>query len=216
MRGMKEEEWKKMFEGYCGEGATDTRDKYYMPLPVWTGGNVYFNGAKPADCEKDFVIDDEHTVLAVRTFLTDYLGYRFFIENEKTELFAGVYHNLGYALYGQAFYQEALEYYEKALEIVEKVLGKEHPYTATTYNNIAGVYEDQGDYGEALEYYLKAFKVYLDKFGMKHPSTSTIFENMKSAYESGKEPETFWPWLLPLLDEKQRAAVLEWVQNQQN
>ncbi|MCQ2426073.1 MAG: glycoside hydrolase family 55 protein [Lachnospiraceae bacterium] len=30
-------------------------------------------------------IDDEHTVLAVRAFLTDYLGYRFFAENGKAE-----------------------------------------------------------------------------------------------------------------------------------
>ncbi|MBR1848927.1 MAG: right-handed parallel beta-helix repeat-containing protein [Lachnospiraceae bacterium] len=57
---MTEKVWKSYFEGYCGEGAADTRDKYYMPLPVWTGGNVYFNGAKPCDIEEDFVVDTEH------------------------------------------------------------------------------------------------------------------------------------------------------------
>lgn len=59
---MKEDEWKSYFEGYCGEGSEDTRDKYYMPLPVWTGGNVYFNGAKPCDIEEDFTVDTEHEV----------------------------------------------------------------------------------------------------------------------------------------------------------
>lgn len=59
---MKEDEWKSHFEGYCGEGSTDTRDKYYMPLPVWTGGNVYFNGAKPCDIEEDYTIDNEHEI----------------------------------------------------------------------------------------------------------------------------------------------------------
>ena len=59
---MTEEEWKSNFAGYCGEGSTDTRDKYYMPLPVWTGGNVYFNGAKPCDIEEDYVVDNEHEV----------------------------------------------------------------------------------------------------------------------------------------------------------
>ena len=59
---MTEKEWKSHFEGYCGEGSTDTRDKYYMPLPVWTGGNVYFNGAKPCDIEEDYTIDNEHEV----------------------------------------------------------------------------------------------------------------------------------------------------------
>lgn len=59
---MTEEEWLSYFEGYCGEGSTTTRDKYYMPLPVWTGGNIYFNGAKPCDIEKDYVVDTEHKI----------------------------------------------------------------------------------------------------------------------------------------------------------
>ena len=52
-------------------------------------------------------------------------------------------------------YQQALEYYRKALAIRERVLGTDHPSTATTYNNIAGVYSDLGDYQQALEYQKK-------------------------------------------------------------
>lgn len=59
---MTEEQWKACFEGYCGEGAPQNRDRYYMPLPVWTGGNVFFNGAKPADVEEDFTLDTEHHI----------------------------------------------------------------------------------------------------------------------------------------------------------
>lgn len=59
---MKEAEWKSYFEGYCGEGSKDTRDKYYMPLPVWTGGNVFFNGAQPCDIEADFTVDTQHHI----------------------------------------------------------------------------------------------------------------------------------------------------------
>ena len=59
---MTEEKWKSYFEGYCGEGDADGRDKYYMPLPVWTGGNVFFNGAKPCDIEADGTVDTEHIV----------------------------------------------------------------------------------------------------------------------------------------------------------
>ena len=33
-----------------------------MPLPVWTGGNVFFNGAKPCDIEQDYTKDTEHEV----------------------------------------------------------------------------------------------------------------------------------------------------------
>ena len=45
-------EWSKAFEGYCGMGAPDT-DKYYEKLPIWAGGNVYLNGARPWEKETD-------------------------------------------------------------------------------------------------------------------------------------------------------------------
>ncbi len=59
---MKEDEWKHMFDGYCGEGSEVSRDRYYMPLPVWTGGNVFFNGARACDIEENGTVDGEHKV----------------------------------------------------------------------------------------------------------------------------------------------------------
>ena len=59
---MKEDEWKACFEGYGGEGSKLSRERYYIPLPVWTGGNVFFNGAKPCDIEEDYTVDDEHEI----------------------------------------------------------------------------------------------------------------------------------------------------------
>ena len=50
---VKEETWLSYFEGNCAEGSETSRDRYYMPLPVWAGGNVYFNGAKPWNLEDD-------------------------------------------------------------------------------------------------------------------------------------------------------------------
>lgn len=55
------EEWDKEFDGYCGMGS-DPSDRYYMHLPVWTGGNIYYNGARPCDKEKDFIADTENHV----------------------------------------------------------------------------------------------------------------------------------------------------------
>lgn len=40
----------------------EERDKYYDLLPVYSGGNIYFNGAEPYDGEKDYVKDDEHHI----------------------------------------------------------------------------------------------------------------------------------------------------------
>lgn len=38
------------------------RDVFYDHLPVYTGGNVYFNGAKPCDVEKNYRVDHEYTI----------------------------------------------------------------------------------------------------------------------------------------------------------
>lgn len=55
------EEWEKQFDGYCGMGS-GASDRYYNPLPIWTGGNVFFNGALPCDKEQDFFEDTQHVV----------------------------------------------------------------------------------------------------------------------------------------------------------
>lgn len=59
---MTQAQWESCFEGYCGEGSPDNRDRYYMPLPVWMGGNVYFNGAEPADIDPDATVDTGHHI----------------------------------------------------------------------------------------------------------------------------------------------------------
>ncbi len=50
------EEWIKQFDGYCGMGSVTT-DRYYNPLPVYAGGNVYFNGAKAMKKERDAIVN---------------------------------------------------------------------------------------------------------------------------------------------------------------
>ena len=55
------EEYCELFEGYCGMGSAPS-DRYYTMLPVWTGGNIYFNGAKPVSKEKDAYVDNDHKV----------------------------------------------------------------------------------------------------------------------------------------------------------
>jgi len=47
------DEWNRQFEGWCGMGATGFPNKYYSHLPVWTGGNIFFNGAQPAAKEEN-------------------------------------------------------------------------------------------------------------------------------------------------------------------
>ena len=79
----------------------------------------------------------------------------------------------------QGDYDKALEYLLKALAIREKVLGTEHPSTATSYNNIGMVYDNQGDYDKALEYFQKASEICEKVFGPEHPYTQTVRENIE-------------------------------------
>ena len=128
-------------------------------------------------------------------------------DEEETEEISLLYHFLGWGFNELADYDQALEYYGKALDIVEKVLGKEHPDTATTYNNIAGVYDNKGDKDSlnlALEYHRKALGTFEKVFGKKHLMTKLTFNNMSEAYRKSGNPESFEDWL-----EGRRTAISE-------
>ena len=47
------EEWDHEFDGYCGMGSP-LSDRYYIHLPVWTGGNLFLGGARPWEKESDY------------------------------------------------------------------------------------------------------------------------------------------------------------------
>ena len=80
-------------------------------------------------------------------------------------------------------YPQVMAWYEKALVIQEKVLGKEHPDTATTYHNIAIVFKELGENQKALEFFEKAMNIRYQKLGKNHPYIkSTFARNGKQTY----------------------------------
>lgn len=81
-------------------------------------------------------------------------------------------------------YTEALDYGLKALSIREKVLGQEHPDTATAYNNIGGVYYAMGDYPQALIYYQQALTICEKVLGKEHIDTATPYNNIGGIYHA--------------------------------
>ena len=97
---------------------------------------------------------------------------------------SALYHNMAGVYEDQGDYEKSLEYYVKALAIRERVLGPEHPYTATTYNNMAGVYYAKGEYEKALEYYVKALAIRERVLGPEHPSTATTYNNMAGVFRA--------------------------------
>lgn len=56
------EEYYAQFFDEKDRGFTENRSKYYGKLPIYTGGNVYFNGAVPYEKEENFVTDSTHEI----------------------------------------------------------------------------------------------------------------------------------------------------------
>jgi len=107
--------------------------------------------------------------------------------NSNQEKIAYIYMVSGKGYHYFASYEQAINSYQKALLIREKVLGREHPDTATTYNNIAGVYKSQGEYGKALEWFQKALQICEKVLGREHPDTATTYNNIALVYNSQGE-----------------------------
>jgi tetratricopeptide (TPR) repeat protein len=82
----------------------------------------------------------------------------------------------------------ALPLYEKALRIRQKVLGEEHPATASSYNNLAGCLNDQGNYVLALPLCEKALAIRKKTLGEEHPDTAASYNNVAGCLnELGKQ-----------------------------
>ena len=109
---------------------------------------------------------------------------------------ADLYMFLGSGANEHADYENALKWYKKALAIREKVLGKDHPDTATTYNNIAGVYSRKGEYDIALEWYEKALAIREKVLGKDHPDTATTYNNIAGVYSRKGEYDIALEWYI--------------------
>ncbi len=58
------EEWDKDYEGYVGMGSPRS-DRYYKHLPVWTGGNIFLNGAKPCKKEENYILGSTDATVSI-------------------------------------------------------------------------------------------------------------------------------------------------------
>ena len=71
-------------------------------------------------------------------------------------------------------YRGARPYYERALAIYERVLGEDHPTTATSLNNFGMLLQAQGDLAGAKPYYERALAIRERVLGPDHPMTQTV------------------------------------------
>ena len=81
-------------------------------------------------------------------------------------------------------YDKAEPLYQRALAIYKKVLGSQHPDTATSLNNLAALYDDMGSYDKAEPLYQRALAIYEKVLGSQHPLTATSLNNLAELYRN--------------------------------
>jgi tetratricopeptide (TPR) repeat protein len=74
--------------------------------------------------------------------------------------------------------QAALSYSKRALEISERVLGPDHPDTASSLNNLGYLLQAMGELAAAKPYYERALNIFAQKLGEEHPNTTVVRENL--------------------------------------
>jgi tetratricopeptide (TPR) repeat protein len=75
-------------------------------------------------------------------------------------------------------FKDAFPLRQQILAIRRKVLGEEHPSTATSYNNLAYNLNAQGKYAEAAEGFRKALAIRRKVLGEEHPDTALSYNNV--------------------------------------
>jgi tetratricopeptide (TPR) repeat protein len=83
-----------------------------------------------------------------------------------------------YRQYVLAAYADARPLYERSLAIHEKVLGPEHPDTATSLNNLACLVRDMGLREEAEPLFRRAIAIGEKILGGEHPDVATRWSNL--------------------------------------
>ena len=141
-------------------------------------------------------VDTHNSFIQISPHIEVCIGVCTYLQLDDTaqEIIASLYDLGGRGFYSLGNYEKALEWYEKALAIREKVLGEEHPDTASTYNNMATTFEKQHKYEKALDLYEKALAIREKVLGEEHPDTATIYNNMALTYDYRGSPEKALEW----------------------
>jgi len=107
----------------------------------------------------------------------------YLMEDKQQDRLGLLYNMGGIGLGDLGYYNHALEWHQKGLEIYKKVLGEEHPDTATAYNNVAYIYDMLKDYNNALEMYQKTLVIHEKIYDAEDLSIATSYNNIASVYD---------------------------------
>jgi tetratricopeptide (TPR) repeat protein len=87
-------------------------------------------------------------------------------------------------LHGRGAYSRARPLYERALSIRQKVLGPEHPDTATSLDDLATLLHNQGELSGARPLYERALSIREKVLGPEHPDTATSLGKLATLLEA--------------------------------
>lgn len=106
-------------------------------------------------------------------------------------------------------FDEALKWLGKSLAIRERVLGKDHPDTASSCNNIGIVYANKGDYEQAEKWYRKALGMRERALGKNHPDTAASYNNLGGFYARKGDYDESLAWFRKALAIHERVLGVE-------
>ena len=86
---------------------------------------------------------------------------------------------VGHHLDSRGAYSTVEPLYRRALDIRQRVLGEEHPDTASSYNNVASNLDDQGKYEEAEPLHRRALEIMKAIVSPTHPHIEVIQANLE-------------------------------------
>ena len=123
--------------------------------------------------------------------------------------FDGLLDDYSSFLYDYGKYKEAEQVYLRLVSLREKMLGKEHPKTATSYNNIGTTYHYLGNHPKALEYFFKDLAISEKVLGKEHPDTATSYNNIGQVYYSQGEYPKALEYFFKALDIREKVLGKE-------
>jgi tetratricopeptide (TPR) repeat protein len=89
---------------------------------------------------------------------------------------------VGQHLHSRGAYSTVEPLYRRALEIRQRMLGADHPDTATSYNNVASNLDDQGKYEEAEPLYRRALEIFKATLPPTHPHIETVQTSLQQLH----------------------------------
>jgi tetratricopeptide (TPR) repeat protein/DNA-binding XRE family transcriptional regulator len=93
----------------------------------------------------------------------------------------------GTYLYIRASFFQAEVLYLQALHLREKLLGLQHPDTASSFHNLGCLYYEHGKYEQAEAFYQQALRIREEQLGSQHPDTARTWNNLGTLYrQQGK------------------------------